>query len=525
MAFADVVHADDRATHHVVNVGARWDAVWRGLSAGLLVAAALPPFGWWPAALIGLAWWWHLLGDQPWPRRLLISWMVGLANFAVGISWFSEFSVPGYVISAVGEAGFWAAAGTVGGGDRRRWWMFPAALVVGDFARKSWPFGGIPLAGVELGQAAGPLAPAARIGGHLAVVAAAALVGVSLALAVVAARARSLPPSAGGLERPRTDWRAALARAGRAGSFVSLAIAVTAVAAGIVVPTGTVTGSIRVAAVQGGGPRGFTESESSAVEVFRRHVEATNMVEEGVDLIVWPEDVVDVFGTFEDSPEAEVMAGIARRFDTTVTAGIVEDGDGFRFYNAAVAWSPDGEIVGRYDKVRRVPYGEYFPFRSLVEKVATIPSRDAIPGDGPGFIDTPAAPLGFSISYEGFFADRARASVNAGAELLLVPTNAASFSGSIVPSQQLAAARLRTWETGKWVVQAGPTGFTAVIDDRGRIVARTDLSARQVLHERVVLRSGRTPYVVLGDWPIVGLALAIVAIAGGGGLRARRAGT
>lgn len=83
--------------------------------------------------------------------------------------------------------------------------------------------------------------------------------------------------------------------------------------------------------------------------------------------------------------------------------------------------------------------------------------------------------------------------------MLLVPTNAASFSTSQVPSIEVAAARLRALEAGRDVLQAAPTGYTAVVDHRGRVRQRSVLGRRQVLHDTVALRRGDTVYARAGD--------------------------
>ena len=70
-------------------------------------------------------------------------------------------------------------------------------------------------------------------------------------------------------------------------------------------------------------------------------------------------------------------------------------------------------------------------------------------------------------------------------------------------------------ETGRWVVQAAPTGLTAVIDDRGRVLERTDVSERRVIVHEVRLREGHTWYTRIGDRVIVallGLAFALAAL-------------
>jgi len=159
--------------------------------------------------------------------------------------------------------------------------------------------------------------------------------------------------------------------------------------------------------------------------------------------------------------------------------------------------------------VHRVPFGEYVPARSLLGAVADLSAipRDAVAGTGAGTVDSPIGRLGVLISYEVFFADRARDAVRAGGRLLLVPTNASSYRDAQVPAQEVAAARLRALETGRWVVQVAPTGYSAVVDQRGRIRAQGGLGGPAVLQTDVDLRGGDTLAVALGPAPWLVLAL------------------
>jgi len=136
-----------------------------------------------------------------------------------------------------------------------------------------------------------------------------------------------------------------------------------------------------------------------------------------------------------------------------------------------------------------------------------------VPGHGTGLMRTPAGPLGVLVSFEIFYAGRSRASVRAGAELLAVPTNTSSYGTSQVPSQEIAAAKIQAVETGRDLVQAAPTGFSAVVTQRGTVVERSVLGARQVLTSTVALRRGMTPYDHWGDLPVV--LLAALALAAG----------
>jgi apolipoprotein N-acyltransferase len=241
-------------------------------------------------------------------------------------------------------------------------------------------------------------------------------------------------------------------------------------------------------------------------------------------LILWPENVLDLNGPLQSSSEAFQVSQLAEAKSATVVAGITEPVGSSEFRNVAVAWAPSGAIVATYDKVHRVPFGEWIPWRSffgLLADLSAVP-RDAIPGTGPGILHTPAGPLGVMISYEVFYEDAGRAAVRSGAQLLTVPTNTASYATSQVPTQELATARLQAIQEGRDLVQASPTGFTTVIDHRGRVLARSNLGPQQVIEGTPAMRTGLTPYARAGDVPVLGAGGLAVLAAWGLELRSRR---
>ena len=268
-------------------------------------------------------------------------------------------------------------------------------------------------------------------------------------------------------------------------------------------------GEAEVALVQGGGEQGTRKTDTGVIEVFDRHVVATSGVEPPVDLVVWPEDVIDTDGAFADDPWADEVGALADALDAPMIVGTVEGDGPEHFRNGAVLLGDDGEILERYDKVHRVPFGEFVPLRSLLEPIAgdALPARDAVIGELPARLDVPGrvGRVAVAISWEVFFADRIREGVEDGARLVLNPTNGASFTGTIVQTQQVASSRMRAIETGRWVLQVAPTGFTAVVDHRGRVLDRSAISERRVLQGDVELREGVTLYTRWGNVP--GLAL------------------
>jgi apolipoprotein N-acyltransferase len=468
------------------------------VAAGALIALSVPPFGWWVLAPVGTAIFATLLWDRPWRSRAAIGFGVGLGQFGIGIFFITEFHAVGFIALLLLGAGYQLLAGALTPPNRMRLLGLPAALVLVSRGREVFPFGGFPLGDASLGQAASPLAPVARLGGTILVVAAIGLLGTSLALTAsrLAHRDRRAPVAA----------------------LVGLAVVVALVVVGRVGPGGTTRGAdsaFRIAAVQGGGVRGLRAIHSDAELVFQRHLTAArSLVQPPVDVVLWPEDVLDVPGPVAGTPEAADVAGLARSLPATVIVGVVEDTDPDHFRNAALVWGPDGQVIARFDKVHRVPFGEYIPGRFLIRHLAdlSVIPRDAIAGHGPGLLRTPVGPLGVMISYEVFFPARARAAVRAGAQLLLVPTNASSYRTGQVPAQEIAAARLRAWETGRQVVQSAPTGYTAIIDARGHVLARSRLGPAQVLQAVVHPRVGQTVFVRWGDrWLIAAAAVVLLA--------------
>ncbi|RLE17300.1 MAG: apolipoprotein N-acyltransferase, partial [Actinobacteria bacterium] len=287
-----------------------------------------------------------------------------------------------------------------------------------------------------------------------------------------------------------------------------LIILVVVVAA--VAPRGSDTGeTLRVAAVQGGGKQGTSALEVPSIVVTERHLEATRTIpdDSDLDLVIWPENTIDT-PTFEGSDIHAAITVEAERLDAPIAVGITEEREnGTRRINAQVVVIPSGEIFDRYDKVRRVPFGEYVPMRGILEAVGAPLDRigrDAVAGTGPAIVDLPdGTRLSVVISWEVFFAGRVREGVKLGAEAIINPTNGASYTGTIVQSQQVASSRLRAVETGRWVVQTAPTGFSAVIDSDGNVLQRTGVSEQRVLIDEIALREGNTWYTNIGDAPVI----------------------
>ncbi len=173
-----------------------------------------------------------------------------------------------------------------------------------------------------------------------------------------------------------------------------------------------------------------------------------------------------------------------------------------------------------------MPFGEYVPLRGMLEALGAPVDRigrDALAGAVPAYLELPdGVGLAVVISWEVFFGGRAREGVREGGQAIVNPTNGASYTGTIVQTQQVASSRLRSIENGRWTVQAAPTGFTTVIDADGEVLERSAISERTVVYVDVELREGFTWYTNLGDAPVILAALAIYGLALALTLRRRR---
>ena len=488
---------------------------------GLLVAAALPPWGFWPLAFVGIAVYETAAQQASTNRqRLARGWLFGAAWLFPGMCWMWFLTAPGYLVATSMFAGFHAVAAWAA--PRGPWRVIgrPAAHTLAEALRFCFPFGGVPLASLAIGQAAGPFASVVRVGGVILLTWLVFQVGFALAgpSPVVPAMAKKRGITAKG------EWH------GVAGFTV--AMVVWLLLPGLADGTHSVdvkaAPPVRVAVVQGGGPQGTHAVDTSADEVLKRHLAATDTIEPGtVDMVLWPENVIDVV-QFAGSPELAAVAAQAVRVGAPMVVGITEDTpDGTRFLNAQVVVTPEGDVVSRYEKVRRVPFGEYMPMRGLLHALGAptdLVPRDAVAGTGPAVLQLPdGTRLATVISWEVFFGGRVNEGIEQGASFIINPTNGSSYTWTVLQSQQIASSRLRAIEQNRWVAQASPTGFSAFISPDGDVYDRTAVSEQKVIYRDIPGRGWiRTWYSHTGDLPWVALTALTLALATWRARRGRR---
>lgn len=236
--------------------------------------------------------------------------------------------------------------------------------------------------------------------------------------------------------------------------------------------------------------------------IFDRMARLTEeSLQRGAKVVVWPESTIPLRFVDAHLYRAYVQA-IARQYDADIILGsVAQDAqDPTRVWNAAYLVS-GGDISGRYDKLRLVPFGEYVPLRRLLFFAETL-VREM--GDFQfGTNDYPLVgkfKYGPAICYEVVYPRIPALQVSHGADVLVTITNDAWFDRSSAPRQHLNQARMRSIENDRYFLRAATTGISALIDPTGRIVQSLDLEQQGVILGKFAPRQSRTAYVRFGDW-------------------------
>ncbi len=285
---------------------------------------------------------------------------------------------------------------------------------------------------------------------------------------------------------------------------------------------------VSIAVIQGNVPQDIKWEDQYREALFQRYELLTKTATlDHPQLVIWPEtSIVEDFS----NPEIQNrIAGIAREANSFLLVGApwssqtsengkcppeaglplqpkadqpqaeaekIENKEdiGGHYFNSAILFDPEGNLVQKYDKLHLVPYGEFIPFEKqfpfqrnwivtgdftsgkehtvfttpsslrLRSGQAQLPSTSLRAGPAP-------SQVGFSvlICFEDLFPDLVRQFVKKGARLLINISNDAWFGESGAAFQHAQASVFRAVENRVPVVRATNTGFSCFIDSRGRI--------------------------------------------------------
>lgn len=269
---------------------------------------------------------------------------------------------------------------------------------------------------------------------------------------------------------------------------------------------------------------GLMQKRRDPRESLRRHREQSLALERAgpLDLIVWPETAVGhVVPTVSSTPKAMAVAEVQRGIRSPLLFGALTSRAQAvprKHYNSAIL-SPGPTTTGarqvRYDKVRLLPFGEYFPLGDAFPALYRLSPKT---GHFAAGADQRSLALGnhriaVLICYEDILPEFVRRSVKLGQPNLLVNmTNDAWFGDTTAPWAHLALAKFRAVEHARYLVRATNSGVSAVLDPAGRVLTSGQTFSRETLVATVRYLSQTTPFSRWGNWP--GIAGLLCTLAG-----------
>ncbi|MFJ2439515.1 MULTISPECIES: apolipoprotein N-acyltransferase [unclassified Streptomyces] len=480
---------------------------------GVLLYASFPPRPLWWLALPGFA----LLGWSLYGRRLRagfgLGYLAGLGFLLPLLVWTgAEVGPVPWLGLVVLESFFIALAGLgIAAVSRLPAWPVWAAAVwiVGEAARSRVPFGGFPWGKIAFGQADSFFLPLAAVGGTPVLGFAVVLCGFGL---YEAGRQFRAYRSTGRVARGAVAAAAATVLVPVAGALAALPL----------VSDEAENGTATVAAIQGNVPRAGLDFNSQRRAVLDNHVRVTERLAAEVkagkepqpDFVLWPENSSDL-DPYRNPDARLVIDRAVKAIGVPTVVGTVLSPDTGKLRNTLIQWDPERGPVNTYDKRHVQPFGEYIPMRSFVRLFSSDVDRvrrDFGPGHKVGVFDLAGTRVGLVTCFEAAFDSDVRDPVDAGAELIAVPSNNATFDRSEMTYQQLAMSRVRAVEHSRSVIVPATSGVSAVIRPDGTVVRQTEMFTPAALVEKVPLRTSLTPATRLGALP----EALLVAVAFGG---------
>lgn len=533
--------------------------VWAGRAlaasaSGWAIYSAYEPSGLWFMAPIGIALFMSSLapwGRHPAPGYLPAAGLAALHSltlYYLYLNWVGVYvgAAAGWGLAAIESlyslawgAGLVALARAhtthTGPTSRILWTLLAPTLwtLSIEWVRSTWPLGGFAWTRLAWGQVSGPLLWLARLGGPALV--SAATVATGLALYALA----------------RRQWRHGALTLGLCALACTLcwlqvspgpapdatvdqikdATATTGLGANYT-PTKDSTAestqerTLRVAAIQGNVPRLGLDFNAQRRAVLGNHYQMTMDLAQAVkdhklpapDVVVWPENASDV-DPFRDTAARDAITAAARAVGVPILVGTLTTPSDFTGTpawdptddptaerNTIVAWDPDRGPIGKHDKIYLQPFGEYMPARDLLRRITPLVDEagNFTPGHGDSTltVDTPAGQVrwGVATCYEVAFDGAFDRAIRAGAQILTVPTNNATFGFTPMSHQQLAMSRLRSVEYDRATVVAATSGISALVTPDGKVIVRTDIFRAGVLTADIPLRESRTPASFIATW-------------------------
>ena len=240
-------------------------------------------------------------------------------------------------------------------------------------------------------------------------------------------------------------------------------------------------------------------------------------------LVIWPETALSDFFHFAHDDVLLPLQDWAKEAQAELlVGGFYYTKESNSVYNAILAIGGQYDIdkslatgEGIYGKQHLVPFSEYIPllkYLRFLENIIKLPYDNVTPWHGGNTITVAGQPIRLSVCYEDAYANEMIEGLPQ-ASLLVNVSNDGWFTGSIEPAQHAELARMRAVETGRFLLRATNNGMSAIISEKGETLYSIPPYQANVLSGLAFPMQGATPYVMIGNWLIIWLMLALLGVA------------
>nr|WP_245562736.1 apolipoprotein N-acyltransferase [Nocardia araoensis] len=492
--------------------------------AGLLLFGSFPPRPWWFLAPLGVAVLTLVVrGDGRLRAGFGYGFLAGAAFFVPLLPWTGIYVGPlPWLALSTACAVYLGVFGLLGRlvGALPGWPLWVAlAWSAAEWGRSSFPFGGFPWGRLAFGQADGWFLSLAAVGGAPLVGFAVALTGTGTAALV--SLLWSARAAGGGYEtapEPGASGPAVVggpAPATRLG-YVAVVFAILVMPLSGLLLRATLPDPdgggrmVTVAAIQGSVPRLGLDFNEQRRAVLDNHVRRTEELADEVaagraprpDVVIWPENSSDI-DPLRNADAAALITAASERIGAPILVGAVLVNSDRTTTNSVMVWNGAAGPGERHDKKIIQPFGEYLPMRSFFRLFSEYADRAGyfVPGNGDGVVHAAGIDIGVATCYEVAFDRSFEDAMRAGAQLLTVPTNNATFGDSEMTYQQLAMSRVRAVEHGRALVVAATSGVSAIIAADGSVREESPLFVPAALVAQLPLRNDTTLATRIGPAP------------------------
>lgn len=485
--------------------------------AGVCVGLSWQPYNLWPLLFIGIPAFTLAVRGVRLRRAFGLGYVFGLALLLLAINWLQVLPFGVGFALIVFEALWYAGLGLILSlVSRLRLWPLAAAgawsLI--EFAFSRFPFGGFGWTRIAYAVVDTP------ISGFLPII---GVAGVSFLVALICQGIAWLVLNHAAV---RSSARTLIAAA-----VVLIMIVGGGFALGQWQPAAA-EGSVRVGIVQGNVPGRGVEAMGRARSVTNNHLRETiDLIaqsrlagEEMPDFILWPENSTDI-DPLLDYQTGQIVQAAVDLAGRPILVGAVMSGPGENErQTSSLWWDPVQGVVARYDKRNLVPFGEWIPFREQLLPLIPLlelAGAQSVPGTKPGAMEVTLTDgrqivVGNAICFELAYDDTMYEAIRAGAQVLTVQSNNATYGGTGQIEQQFAITRARAMEAKREIAVSTTNSVSGLIDAEGRVVYKTKEFTADSTIQDMPLRTTLTPAMTVAPWvdrgaALLGLILVIVA--------------